>query len=217
MWHNNWRNSLVFSLSCECRILYWSIAAMCLSLESQHLQISTEMYPTISTSTNSLKRLQHTVRVATSQSNSCELIESDSWHGILLNRKLLFSVHSQTRQGRKSMHCPHKNPHFLSTQETHLLAPDILQVLFCLWDCSANHNMFINDNKHKNATLSVREIESGRVINVVSKKRPRDINYLITNMSVLMGGNWLQYTSVCKWRNLNIKRNSDPLKWLSEI
>lgn len=58
--------------------------------------------------------------------------------------------------------------------------------------------MFINDNKHKNATLSVREIESGRVINVVSKKRPRDINYLITNMSVLMGGDWLQYTSVCK-------------------
>lgn len=58
--------------------------------------------------------------------------------------------------------------------------------------------MFINDNKHKNVTLSVREIESGCVINVVSKKRPRDINYLITNMSVLMGGDWLKYTSVCK-------------------
>lgn len=58
--------------------------------------------------------------------------------------------------------------------------------------------MFINDNKHKNVTLSVREIESGCVINVVSKKRSRDIKYLITIMSVLMGGDWLQYASVCK-------------------
>lgn len=54
------------------------------------------------------------------------------------------------------MHCPHKSPHFLSIQETvsHSLAPDILQVSVCLWDCSANHNMFINENKRKNATLS---------------------------------------------------------------
>lgn len=86
--------------------------------------------------------------------------ESDSWHGILLSRKQLFSLHSQTWHARKSMHCPHKSPHFLSIQETvtHLLAPDILRVSVCLWDCSANQNMFINENKHKNATLSVRHL-----------------------------------------------------------
>lgn len=54
--------------------------------------------------------------------------------------------------------------------------------------------MFSNDNKHKNVTLSVchllsnSEIESGCVMNVVRvKKSPRDITYLITNMSVLIG------------------------------
>lgn len=53
-----------------------------------------------------------------------------AWHGILLSRKQLFSLHSQTWHARKSMHCPHKSPHFLSIQETvsHSLAPDILQV-----------------------------------------------------------------------------------------
>lgn len=54
------------------------------------------------------------------------------------------------------MHCPHKSPHFLSIQETVScsLAPDILQVSVCLWDCSANQNMFIKENKRKNVTLS---------------------------------------------------------------
>ncbi|CAF98092.1 unnamed protein product [Tetraodon nigroviridis] len=47
-------------------------------------------------------------------------------------KKLLVSLRSQTWQGRKSMHCPHKSPLFLSTRETHLLAADILQVSFCL-------------------------------------------------------------------------------------
>lgn len=39
-------------------------------------------------------------------------------HGILLNRKQLFSRHFQTWRALKSMHCPHKSPHFLSIQET---------------------------------------------------------------------------------------------------
>lgn len=131
-----------------------------------------------STSGCSSMREQHTgqqskVTFTTSHTNSCEIGESDSRHGVLLDRKLLFSLHSQTWHARKSMHCPHKSPRFLSIQETHSLAPDILQVSVCLWDCSANQNMFINENKHKNVTLSVRhllsesEIESGCVMNVV--------------------------------------------------
>lgn len=77
------------------------------------------------------------------------------------------------------MHCPHKSPHFLSIQETvsHSLAPDILQVSGSVCEIVlANQNMFINENKRKNVTLSARhllserasaEIESGCVMNVV--------------------------------------------------
>lgn len=89
-----------------------------------------------------------TVKITISHRNSCELMKWDNWHGILLNRKLLFSLPSQTWQGRKSMHCPHKSPQFPSAQEPLSLAPDILQLSFCLEDCSANH-MFINGDKQE--------------------------------------------------------------------
>lgn len=89
-------------------------------------------------------------------------LEPDSQRGILFDRKWLFSLPSQTWYARKSMHCPHKSPHFLSIQETVTcsLAPDTLQVSGCLWYCSANQSMFINENKHRNVALSVRHLLS---------------------------------------------------------
>lgn len=89
--------------------------------------------------------------------------------------------------GSCSFHCPPRHG-LLGNQSTALIKAltsclrrkrtRSLLVSFCLEDCSANHNMFINDNKQKNETLSVphwlsnSEIESGRVMNVESKKGP---------------------------------------------
>lgn len=78
--------------------------------------------------------------------------------------------------------------------------------------------MFINDNKQKIVTLSVRhllsniEIESACVMNVVSKKSPRYINYLIRNMSDLSGG-----VHICMQITIFKYKLIDPAKWPSKL